>query len=162
ITQQQIYTISDDMFWTRGSHALKFGTLINHFNDFGKAETNKRGAYTFNSLQQFLLGNPLNYTVLTPGADTATNIRWFTLGFYFQDDWRVTPRLTFNLGLRYEFYTTVKETTDHGAALRDVIHDAKPTLDSAMFLNPSHRNFGPRVGFAWDMFGNASTSLRGG
>ncbi|MGH9786115.1 MAG: TonB-dependent receptor domain-containing protein, partial [Terriglobia bacterium] len=160
--QQQIYTMSSDVFWSRGAHSIKFGTLIHRYNVFSYSNSRRRGRYQFNNLATFLAGNSRNFSIQTPNSIAQGNFPWWTLGFYAQDDWKVTPRLTFNLGLRYEVNTSVIESTGLGASLRDVIRDSQPTLGDKKFENPSLKNFGPRVGFAWDMFGNASLSLRGG
>ena len=80
---------------------------------------------------------------------------------YFQDEWRVRPRLTLNLGIRYEFITSPTEVAGRIANLReqfapDVI------VGNPYFLNPSLKNFAPRVGFAYDPTGDGKTSIRGG
>jgi hypothetical protein len=162
ILQQQIQTFSDDVFWSRGTHQLKFGALINRYDTFFLNNTRRRGAYTFSSLTQFLSGTPNNFSALVPGSIVQAEYRWSTFGFYLQDDWRVTPRFTLNLGLRYEFHNTIDEVSGHGAQLRDALHDAQATLAPPLFLNPSLRDFSPRLGFAWDVFGDSSTSVRGG
>ena len=160
--QQQIFTVSNDMFWSRGLHSLKFGTLINRFDTFGQSSSRRRGRYTFANLQQFLLANPREYSTMTPGSVAEGTFRWSTYGFYLQDDWRVAPSFTLNIGLRYEFHSTVNETSGHGASLRDVLHDAQSIVAPPLFENPSLRNFSPRLGFAWDVLGDSSMSLRGG
>ena len=163
LMRQNLYTFSEDLFWIRGAHAVKFGTLINSFRPWaGTSSTNSRGSYTFSNLTQFLLGVPSQFVILTPGSDTSQTFHWGTFGFYIQDDWRAASNFTLNLGFRYEFSNTVNEVTNHGSALVDVIHGKDYTLTPVLFKNPSLRNWGPRLGFAWDIRGRNTTSLRGG
>ncbi len=160
--KQNVFTWSDDLFYTRGAHSLKFGALSNHYQQFIQVSTNINGTINFPSLVSFLSGGPLNtYTSLTPGSILARYFHYTTLGFYVQDDWRVKSNLMLNLGLRYEFNTQPNEVTGHGAALRDVQHDANTTLGPP-FENSSLKNFSPRFGFAWDVNGNGKTAVRGG
>ncbi|OFW34082.1 MAG: hypothetical protein A3J28_15925 [Acidobacteria bacterium RIFCSPLOWO2_12_FULL_60_22] len=159
---QDIYTMGNDLFWSRGAHSLKFGTLLNRYRLFKDSRASGRGNYTFSDLTQFLLGNPREFIASNPGAKAMGTFRWSTFGFYIQDDWRVTSNFTLNLGLRYEFTNTIHEVTGLGATLKDAVRDAEFTLTPEPWRNPSLRNFGPRLGFAWDVLGNASTALRGG
>ena len=78
-----------------------------------------------------------------------------------QDDWRVTPRLTLNLGMRYEPITTYAEVNGISASMRNYLTDPTTTIGPP-FRNPSLRNLSPRFGFAWDVFGNGRTAIRGG
>ena len=152
---------SDDLFYTRGRHALKFGTLVNHYRQHLEVHVNEVGTVTFANLSNFLRGLTSAYSVQNPGSITERYYNFNTLGFYVQDDFRLLPRLTFNIGLRYEFQTVPNELKGNQAALRDIQHDAQGTL-GPIYLNPSLRNFSPRFGFAWDITGDGKTALRGG
>lgn len=158
---QNIFTWSDDFFYTRGRHALKFGALINRYRQYIFAPVNAVGSATFASINNFLQGLTSQYSVLTPGSVFERIYHHNTLGFYVQDDFRILPRLTFNIGLRYEFLTVPDEVRGHQAALRDIQHDDHGTL-GPIFRNMSVRNFSPRFGFAWDVTGDGKTALRGG
>ncbi|MBI2817516.1 MAG: TonB-dependent receptor [Acidobacteria bacterium] len=161
ISTQNIYTIGDDLFLTRGRHALKMGALINHFRQPKVQGTNSRGNATFANIQQFLLGQPTSITAVTPGTTTDRDYRFWTVGFYAQDDWKVNTRLTLNIGLRYEFATVPTERFGRSSNLRDLLHDAEFTV-GPVWKNNSLRNLSPRFGFAWDVMGDAKTAVRGG
>ena len=162
VLNQNQYSLGDDVLLTRGNHNLKFGTLINRFHVYTNVGTNKRGSWQFATVANFLAGIPQQLTMLTPGSITDRTYRWDTYGFYAQDDWRVRPTLTLNIGLRYEFTSSVNETSSRGSALLDVVKDTAFVLQSELFDNPSRKNLSPRFGFAWDVRGDASTSVRGG
>ncbi len=159
--KQNIFTYSDDLFYTWGRHSLKFGTLVNHYQQYLLTQTNSRGAVSFVSLATFLSGQPNTYNSLTPGSVPDRTWHYNTIGFYGQDDVHVFNNLTLNLGLRYEFHTVPKDTHGIMSALRDVQHDATATIGEP-FENPSLLNFSPRFGFAWDVMGNGATAIRGG
>jgi outer membrane receptor protein involved in Fe transport len=159
--KQTILAWSDDLFYTRGRHALKLGALVNQYEQYILNSGNVRGTVNFANAQSFLLGQPSVYNVVTPGSRLDKTYNFSTLGFYVQDDLRLYPRLTLNLGLRYEFLTTIHEAENLTANLRDVRKDAAPTLGPP-FKNPSLRNVSPRLGFAWDVRGDGRTAIRGG
>jgi hypothetical protein len=159
--RQDILAWSDDLFYTRGRHALKFGTLINMYEQYILNSGNVRGTINFANVQSFLLGQPSVYNVVTPGSRLDKTYNFSTYGAYVQDDLRIRSNLTLNLGLRYEFLTTIEERENLTANLRNVRTDAAPTVGPP-FKNPSLRNFSPRLGFAWDVQGDGRTAIRGG
>jgi outer membrane receptor protein involved in Fe transport len=156
------WTFSNDLSYVKGRHLLKSGTLIEHLRTNKLTATNIRGSYTFGTVRTFLAGTPTRFVGVPPGAQLE-RVRPNTLfGFYLQDDYRTTDRLTLNLGLRYEFYTIPSEANGLDTTLRDVATDRSFTVGAPFGKNPSLKNWAPRVGFAWDMTGNGKTAIRGG
>jgi len=169
---QNSYQVYDDAFFTRGSHTLKFGFAAERLQENFIALI-LNGKFSFPSLQGFLLnqptsastGNPfiaqeLGQVQLTPGPNAD---RQSIFGFYFQDDWRVSRNLTLNLGLRYE-PTTIPYASNHRFAYLEDFYNGVNTFGHSeqWATNQTLRNFAPRIGFAWDPFGDGKTAVRGG
>lgn len=157
----------DNLSYLRGKHAFKAGfeyaDVILDENRFSLAQ----GSITFPSLLGFLEGTPTNGSIL--GGNPVSNIRQHWFAGFVQDDWRVTPRLTLNLGLRYEYYTSIVERNNYlgnfnpsvNPATTPAIQQAGPGAPiSAMWQHPARDIFLPRFGLAWDIRGNGKTVLR--
>ena len=155
------WTWSDDLAYTKGKHQLKTGVLIEHALADKLTTVNSRGTYTFANMAQFLAGVPSRFQGNAPGPEFRRQRPTTLFGFYAQDDYRVTPSLTLNLGARYEFFTIPSDRNGLDAYLPDV-RSSTATVLGGPFANPSLRNIAPRVGFAWDVSGDGRMAVRGG
>lgn len=156
------WTFSNDLSYVKGRHLLKTGALIEHTRTAKLTATNIRGTYTFGNLGSFLNGVATRFVGVPAGANLE-RVRPNTLfGFYVQDDFQASARLTLNLGLRYEFYTIPADENGLDTALHDIYTDADFTVGPPFAENPSLKNFAPRLGFAWDVSGDGRTAVRGG
>jgi hypothetical protein len=157
---QNVFSLQHDLVHTRGRHLLKAGGLVERYQDNMVNPTFSLGIYRFASLATFLRNQPINFIGLTPEGAIDRYWRFTLFGAYVQDEFRVTPRLTLNGGLRYEFSTLPEEKYGRDSALPDLL-DREPTI-GPLYQNPTYTNLSPRGGFAWDISGDAVTSLRGG
>jgi hypothetical protein len=157
-TSWQVY---DDLFYTRGAHSLEFGIALERIASNEVGNSNPDGHFAFGSLQAFLTDQPQSFNSTIPGKSPTIYLRQVVPGFYVRDDYRVLPNLTLNLGFRYEMATVPSEKYDRLSNL-DSLTAATPKLGSPYFLNPTLRDFSPRIGFAWDPFRNGKTAVRGG
>ena len=155
----------DTLSYVWGRHSFKFGAdeLVDKILNFFPG--NFSGSYTFASLDDFgrsLLGQPVTAAGNTfleafPGAGTTgatTHPDQLQQAYFIQDDYRVSTRLTLNLGLRYDLATVKQPTVQNQAALA-------AGLDTSKIPN-DYNNIAPRIGFAWQPFDNAQTVVRGG
>jgi hypothetical protein len=176
------YQFGDDAFWTHGAHTIKFGFSLEReqYNEHTYQEPG--GRYKMGGLRNFLQGTPGYYEASLPGVDFPREFRQSIFGAYVQDDWKYKSNLTFNIGLRYEPSTVLKDAqgritnlvniTDSfpmcGAQFTDPIPSAPTQPGSTCantgpyYSNATLRNFEPRLGFAWDPFKDGKTSVRGG
>ncbi len=159
----------DQISYTAGKHAMKFGGEIRRNYVSGGAFGNARGSITFlggvalpnsTQLEDFFAGDPFKASVLT-GDPTRQSHSWSYAGFV-QDDWRVTRTLTLNLGLRYEFNSVIKESHNLLGNFDPALGIVQVGKQIGSAYNSDPKNFGPRFGFAWDVTGKGKTVVRGG
>jgi TonB dependent receptor len=154
----------DNLFYNKGIHSMKFGGNIEWIQANSFAPDSPGGAFTYNSLSDFLTNAPpALFKADGPGSVTPRGVRQRIFGAYFQDDVHLHPNLTFNWGLRYEMASIITEVYGKLSNLR-VLNSAlpQPFLGSPFMQNPTKLNFEPRLGFAWDPFKDGKTSVRGG
>jgi hypothetical protein len=151
----------DDAFLTKGLHSVKFGVAFERDQNNEMTVTARSGEFQFGSLADFLTNVPHSFTAAFPKLLTPRGNRQSIFGAYVQDDWRWRRNVTLNLGVRYEMSTVPTEVQGKLSNLYNLT-DATPHLGNPYFLNPTLRNFAPRVGFAWDPFGSGRTAVRAG
>ena len=157
---ENAYQVIDNLSWIKGRHNFKFGAEFRKWispNDF---LPRARGEYDWESLESFLkdeIPTGSNGALRGVGSGVFADNRNAFYGFV-QDDFKVHPRLTLNLGLRYEYVGNARDANSQEvnaiASVPGVIEFRRPKTDK--------NNWAPRVGFAWDLFGTGKTSLRGG
>src|SRR5437588_723168 len=166
------FQLYDGAFITKGTHTIKFGFAVEPMRLNIRALSDPNGIFKFGSLSEFddtgtfvrstfLQNIPSRFQGGIASSLSPRNLRTTLFGVYVQDDWRLRPGLTLNLGLRYEMNTMLTETHGKLSNLRNIT-DATPHLGDPFFNNPTLKNFEPRIGFAWDPFNNGKTAVRGG
>jgi hypothetical protein len=145
---------SNALTWTKGTHTMKFGGEYRHiqgdFQFLGSREL------TYNSINDFIDNRPNQYAV-TLDSPVLQPRQFYAIGF-MQDTWRLNDRLTLELGMRYDYYSVVREA--QGRARPFFIEENEFGTDANNFYNPDRNNFSPRLSAAYQL--NDKTVVRSG
>lgn len=189
----EVLQFRDGLSWIKGNHSLRFGGEFEWIRSYYNLSSAARGTFSFdgtftqdpqnrsatgNGFADYLLGYAANASIARPAIGDA---RTKYSGFFVQDDWKVTPRLTLNLGLRYELWTWREERNNLLGSFNpglgkvlypenqvpvgipaDLVGRIPSGLGSRTLLPLDTNNFSPRVGLAWQLAGHMVLRAGGG
>lgn len=159
---QNLFEYSDDLDVIRGRHSMRTGVLLERFQYNTLQDLDPGGIFTFTSVDNFMAGVASTFSGPLLGRKDRRSTRQTLAGFYFQDDFKARPSLTFNLGARYEFITVPNEIRGRDGVLLDPYHGTVIGGKRLWTENPSLHNFSPRIGLAWNPGGTSRWVVRSG
>jgi hypothetical protein len=184
ISPNPYYDFQDAFSYLHGKHTLKFGYEYTHIEadsnipNYGRGRVNFKGnqstepgfacatsstGFCSTSLEDFMGGNPDGGTVLV--GNNNRQMFWSNNAVFAQDDWRITPKVTVNLGMRWAYESPLTAGSNGWANFDPSTATGMVQQGSAgngTMWKPDYRDFSPRVGFAWDVTGKGDTVVRGG
>jgi outer membrane receptor protein involved in Fe transport len=169
---EQRYQFTDNFSWIKGHHSIKFGGDVNYLPLTADFTVNFGGIYNFGELsgpqvspafngfpnfsavQAYGMGLPQVFIQGVGNPHDSFNLT--TLGFFLQDSWKVSPKLTLNYGVRYDY-----ELSPVFPAVNAISTNAQNALGITQGIPRDANNVAPRLGFAWDPKGDSKTVIRG-
>jgi len=173
-TKIRTYELRDVLMLNGGQHALRLGGEYRRLFKGLSIAAPDAGTYTFTSIASFIADQPFRQTLtVNPNTGERTNFpRYFVqheTAFFIQDDWKVSSKLNLNLGLRHDYFGDVREREGRlssivwgqGNTFRERLANASLTRVDRLYT-PQKTNFSPRIGLAYDPFGDGKSAIRAG
>jgi hypothetical protein len=170
-----VYQAGDILRWFRGKHSISIGGEFERTEEFNRGSSGNEGSFSFDgsvtgvAFADYLIGKPVSLTQKSPYERLVKGWDWYA---FVQDDIRLTPRLTVNLGLRYQYFepyhAVYSRTNTYHAGQQSTVAPTAPLgmvfpgdtgVPPGLVPNDAN-NFGPRVGLAWDPLGTGRLSIR--
>ena len=172
-TPNPYWDVQDSVSVQHGKHSIKIGGEFAHLEADAQVFNNGRGRFNFlgggigaalpnsSSLEDFFAGDLTNAVLL--GGQPLSKLTAFDYAGYVQDDWRISPRVILNLGMRYNFITPMKDANNNignfdPSSPSGMVQQGQPGFGT--IWKPDPFDFEPRFGLAWDVKGNGNTVLR--
>ena len=169
--------LTDSLSWMHGAHSFKMGGEYLRLQYLNRTWFQAQGGFTFsgiftgNAASDFLLGLPQTLSISTPQLEQGGMEH--SSYYFFQDDWRINRRLTLNLGIRYELslpwvqpnnywgsFIAGEQSKIYPNAPKSLVFPGDPGVPRGL-IQTDWNNWAPRLGFAWDAFGDGKTAIRG-
>jgi hypothetical protein len=158
---KNVLPFSDDLLWVHGKHTISIGGMVERIQWNWSSATIPGGSYTFGDLTSLLQAAPVILLIHHDGPPSHFNVRTTPIAWYVNDNFRATHKLTLNFGLRHDFQIPVltdahNQLGNWQSPFATSVHVGDP------YNNYSLTQFQPRVGLAYDPFGDGKTVFRVG